>query len=89
MEILQTAFEAAASVGMQRSRVIIVDAPSASTEPQVVSVDTLIKEGPAQLPFEEFRLGAGEGKRKLAFLCFSSGTTGQPKVGDMVWCAHA
>ena len=31
-----------------------------------------------------FKLAAGESRTKLAFLCFSSGTTGKPKVCDLL-----
>lgn len=33
--------------------------------------------------FVEKRLAPGEAKKKLAFLCFSSGTTGKPKAVEV------
>ena len=33
---------------------------------------------------QSFKLAAGESRTKLAFLCFSSGTTGKPKVRDLL-----
>lgn len=46
-----------------------------------ISLDELVSEGlSSPASFEEIRLAPGEGKSKLAFLSFSSGTTGRPKV---------
>lgn len=45
-----------------------------------LSIHHAIERG-AYLPaFDEFKLRGGEAKTTIAFLCFSSGTTGQPKV---------
>ena len=47
----------------------------------IVTVEDLIEEGLVQRQaFSERKLAPGEGKKKLAFLSFSSGTTGRPKV---------
>ena len=46
-----------------------------------MSVDDLVKLGSeSERVFEERKLLPGEAKTKLAFLNFSSGTTGKPKV---------
>ena len=45
------------------------------------SVSDLVAEGlSSSITYTERRLEVGEGKTKLAFLSFSSGTTGKPKV---------
>lgn len=44
-------------------------------------MDDLIADGLRKvISYTERRLGPGEGKTKLAFLSFSSGTTGKPKA---------
>jgi 4-coumarate--CoA ligase len=49
---------------------------------QTDTVETLVTQGLASPPrFTERKLRSGEGKTKVAFLSFSSGTTGKPKVG--------
>ncbi|KAG6878295.1 hypothetical protein C0993_009301 [Termitomyces sp. T159_Od127] len=46
-----------------------------------LKIESLIEKGSASLPaFVERKLNSGEAKTKLAFLSFSSGTTGKPKV---------
>lgn len=44
------------------------------------TIDDLIQSGQSLPSVGERVLGPGEAKRKIAFLCFSSGTTGKPKV---------
>ena len=47
------------------------------------TVEQLIRYGITRPQFfADRRLEAGEGKKKIALLCFSSGTTGKPKVRD-------
>ena len=63
-------------------RVAVFDAaPGASQAHAHASLQALVEEGlAAPTAFVERRLGPGEGRKKLAFLSFSSGTTGRPKV---------
>lgn len=72
---LHTALGAAQAAGLPSERVITFD------ESSQVSVDSLIQQGLRSEPdFVERRLQKGEAKTKVAFLSFSSGTTGKPKV---------
>jgi non-ribosomal peptide synthetase component F len=72
---LHTALGAAQAAGLPSERVITFD------ESNQVSVDSLIQQGLRSEPnFVERRLQKGEAKTKVAFLSFSSGTTGKPKV---------
>ncbi|KAI0040813.1 amp dependent CoA ligase [Auriscalpium vulgare] len=82
---LSAALGAAKLVGIPPSRVIPLDA-SAGPAPSNVApnVDELIKFGLAnKANFQERRLNPGEAKTKLAFLSFSSGTTGKPKAVEI------
>ena len=76
---LPTAQVAAQSAGIPPERIVVLgEMPSGSP---LSNVEDLIASGLARLPtFVERRLGPGEAKQKLAFLCFSSGTTGKPKA---------
>ena len=84
-DALESALVAAQQVGIPFDRVIPLDTirgPRSS----VVAPDLhqLITYGLAHPPnFVERRLRPGEGKTKVAFLSFSSGTTGKPKVGTI------
>lgn len=76
--VLKTALSAAQIVGLPAERIVLLN--SASQAPHS-TLSELVAEGLAKEPgFVERRLAPGEGKTKLAFLSFSSGTTGKPKV---------
>lgn len=75
---LPVALEAAQKAGVPHDRVVVFDEVPGVMN---VTLHTLVEEGLAQpQAFVERRLAPGEGRRKLAFLSFSSGTTGRPKV---------
>lgn len=75
---LQVALVAARAAGLTPDRVIVFDSVQGAKN---VTVEALIQEGLSQRQaFTERQLAPGEGKKKLAFLSFSSGTTGRPKV---------
>lgn len=72
---LHTALGAAQAAGLPSERVITFD------ESNQITVGTLIQQGLQSEPnFVERRLRKGEAKTKVAFLSFSSGTTGKPKA---------
>jgi 4-coumarate--CoA ligase len=75
---LEIALTATRAAGIPSSRVILFDA---APTPGVANVPELVKEGlKSDLAFKERQLKKGESKTKIAFLSFSSGTTGKPKV---------
>ncbi|KAJ7366661.1 phenylacetyl-CoA ligase [Mycena albidolilacea] len=78
-DALETSASAAQSIGMSPERILVFDVPGASTA-KLVTVNDLVKRGSQLEAFTERKLRPGEGKTKLAFLSFSSGTTGTPKA---------
>ncbi|KAF7365396.1 Phenylacetyl-CoA ligase [Mycena venus] len=78
-DALETATSAAQTLGLSLDRILVFDVQGASTG-KFVTVDHLVKRGLQLKAFSERKLGPGEGKTKLAFLSFSSGTTGTPKA---------
>ncbi|TFK39014.1 phenylacetyl-CoA ligase [Crucibulum laeve] len=81
-DALATALSAALEAGVSSERVVLFNAkesvPSNTTHE---TVNDLIELGlRSELAFVERRLRPGEAKTKLAFLSFSSGTTGKPKA---------
>ncbi|KAL0951459.1 hypothetical protein HGRIS_008147 [Hohenbuehelia grisea] len=75
---LETALASARQHGLPNDRIVILDQ---STHPSFATLPGLIAYGlRQQTAFVERRLAAGEAKTKIAFLCFSSGTTGRPKA---------
>ncbi|KAG0709235.1 hypothetical protein DFH29DRAFT_1074958 [Suillus ampliporus] len=77
---LQVALSSAHAAGVSADRVILFDVEGAGAT-QRVTVQALVSQGLASPPnFMERKLAPGEGKTKVAFLNFSSGTTGRPKA---------
>ena len=77
---LAVAEAAARTVGLPAERIVLVDtAPSQAAS--YATVPDLVQDGlKAPKSYSERKLKPGEGKTKIAFLNFSSGTTGLPKV---------
>lgn len=67
---------------MARGQIILLDSPrSEERNYPWAKVDDLIAKGLIEKPcFVEKKLIAGENKATLSYLCFSSGTTGNPKA---------
>ncbi|KAI0347854.1 amp dependent CoA ligase [Trametopsis cervina] len=79
-ESLPVALVAAKAVGISPDRVVTIDSPAAPAQAHL-SVEQLIASGlSSKASFTERQLNPGEAKTKIAFLCFSSGTTGPPKA---------
>jgi len=78
--VLETALVAAKKAGLSADRVVLFDnsIPALHTAFQNLIAEGLTK----NTSFVERRLAPGEAKSKIAFLCFSSGTTGRPKVSE-------
>jgi acyl-CoA synthetase (AMP-forming)/AMP-acid ligase II len=51
-----------------------------STTPTVISLESLIADGEKLPLYMEVPLCSGESKKRIAYLIFSSGTSGLPKV---------
>ena len=78
---LQTALSASRLSGIAADHIIVMDSLQTKEPIPYPSVSDLVAEGlSSSITYTERRLEAGEGKTKLAFLSFSSGTTGKPKV---------
>jgi acyl-CoA synthetase (AMP-forming)/AMP-acid ligase II len=75
--LLPTALEAIKDLpAIQANRVYLIDELSHKTQK---TVEQLIQNGRKMKKLAELKLAKGEGKTKLAFICYSSGTTGLPK----------
>ena len=79
--VLDIAMEAAHVVGLSLDRVVLLDQDTTSEFAEIQSVPDLIDIGGYKAKsFTEPTMIRGEGKSKIALLCWSSGTTGKPKV---------
>ncbi|KAF5345514.1 hypothetical protein D9758_012036 [Tetrapyrgos nigripes] len=77
-DALETALSAAKSAGLPRNRVIVLDLPRVKKSHSLPTVKELVIFGTNQkLAYVEPQIDA---RTKLAFLSYSSGTTGKPKA---------
>ncbi|KAI9726236.1 MAG: hypothetical protein M1834_009091 [Cirrosporium novae-zelandiae] len=84
LPLLGTALEAASKVGIPKDRVYLLDLPleflDGKQSPHgFKTVNQLIKEGEDLPRLESLKWTRGQGARQVAFLCYSSGTSGFPK----------
>lgn len=74
---IETAREAAKQAGLDSKFICLMEPGPQSGLP---SIFDLIKKHSSGKNYTRYKLSKGEGKNKLAFLSFSSGTTGLPKA---------
>lgn len=83
LPLLSTALEAASLAGLSRDHIYLIDLP-----PQVINgaeapanfkyLSQLVETGKTLPEVEKLNWTAGEGARRTAYLCYSSGTSGLP-----------
>lgn len=85
---MSVALETAQIVGFPLDRIVLFNVKGISDQVNKgrhETVSSLLEFGLRnKTQFVERKLAPGEGKTKLAFLSFSSGTTGRPKVPEFV-----
>ncbi|KAH9903312.1 phenylacetyl-CoA ligase [Cubamyces lactineus] len=80
VENLPAAIEAAKAIKLPHSRIVVLDGQKSSKKLPFKSVEDLVNDKSLP-PYTEFKLSKpAEAREKIAFLCFSSGTTGKPKA---------
>jgi acyl-coenzyme A synthetase/AMP-(fatty) acid ligase len=82
LPLLQTTLEAAEKAGIPRNRIYLIEMPKALTgdvpNPGFVTLNQLVERGKNLPELEPLKWSKGEGARRTAFLCYSSGTSGLP-----------
>ncbi|KAM0333567.1 hypothetical protein ACHAQA_002232 [Verticillium albo-atrum] len=79
--LLETALKAAKAAGIPDDRIFLLDTPGGSTaKVPFATLDDLIEEGKSLPAVEPLRWNKGQGTRHVAYLCYSSGTSGLPKA---------
>ena len=81
---LQVALSAMKARNIPTQRLVLLDGHF-SPEVPFPSIQNLIEEHESHPPYAEHAFKPGEARTAIAFLCFSSGTTGNPKVSP---CPH-
>ncbi|KAI1809901.1 acetyl-CoA synthetase-like protein [Poronia punctata] len=83
--LLETALKAARANNIPDDRVFLLELPGQPRDPRFRTMDELIAEGRSLPEVEPLRWTKGQGARQVAYLCYSSGTSGLPKA---VMIAH-
>ncbi|KAJ5649423.1 Acyl-CoA ligase inpC [Penicillium longicatenatum] len=82
--LLSVAVEAATLAGFPQSKIYLIDVPleimgGAKPPTEYKTVSQIAEAGKSLPALEPLNWGPGEGARRTAFLCYSSGTSGLPK----------
>ncbi|KAF5538971.1 cytochrome P450 monooxygenase 8B1 [Fusarium phyllophilum] len=78
--LLSTALKAASAVGIPKKYIFLLPLPETPSEESFQTIEDLIAEGKTLPPLELSAWVPGQGKRQVAYLCYSSGTSGLPKA---------
>lgn len=76
--LLETGLKAARTVGIPEDRIFILPMPGASGKLPYPTIDDLVEEGENLAELERVKWPKGQGARQVAYLCYSSGTSGLP-----------
>jgi acyl-CoA synthetase (AMP-forming)/AMP-acid ligase II len=76
--VLKDALKAAKATGIPEDKVFILDIPGFENPKGFKTVDDLVELGQRSPELEALRWSQGQGARQVAFLCYSSGTSGLP-----------
>lgn len=83
LPLLSTALEAASMAGFPKNRIYLIDLPAqltgnAKAPAEYKTLAQFLEAGKSLPKLEKLNWSAGEGARRTAFLCYSSGTSGLP-----------
>jgi acyl-CoA synthetase (AMP-forming)/AMP-acid ligase II len=76
--LLETALTAAKAVGIPEDRIFLLPVPGFEAKPPFKTIDDLIAEGNDAPELKPLNWIKGQGERQVAYLCYSSGTSGLP-----------
>ncbi|KAF4470270.1 hypothetical protein FALBO_2816, partial [Fusarium albosuccineum] len=77
--LLETALTAAKAVGIPEDRIFLLPVPGFEKKDPFKTVDDLVAEGRNAPEVQPLNWVKGQGARQVAYLCYSSGTSGLPK----------
>ncbi|CAG9939606.1 unnamed protein product [Clonostachys rosea f. rosea IK726] len=78
--LLENALKAAEAAGIPHERIFLLPLPGADNKTPFKTVDDLIEQGKSLPELPSLQWVAGQGARQVAYLCYSSGTSGLPKA---------
>ncbi|OLN96555.1 4-coumarate-CoA ligase-like protein 1 [Colletotrichum chlorophyti] len=78
--LLDNALKAAKAVNIPNDRIFLLPVPGVTQKTPFVTIEELIQEGKSLPELETLKWVKGQGARQVAYLCYSSGTSGLPKA---------
>jgi acyl-CoA synthetase (AMP-forming)/AMP-acid ligase II len=78
--LLDVALKAAKAAGIPEEAIFILPVPGATNKTPYPTIDDLVAEGEKLPEVERLKWIKGQAARQVAFLCYSSGTSGLPKA---------
>ncbi|KAK7403502.1 hypothetical protein QQX98_010732 [Neonectria punicea] len=78
--LLQVALKAAKGAGIPNKRIFILPMNGDERSNQFTTIHELLEEGKSLPDLQPVQWSKGQGGRQVAYLCFSSGTSGLPKA---------
>ncbi|KAF4338464.1 hypothetical protein FBEOM_7609 [Fusarium beomiforme] len=81
--LLETALTAAKAAGIPEDRIFLLPVPGFESKSPFKSIDDLIAEGKNAPELQPLNWVKGQGARQVAYLCYSSGTSGLPKAVEI------
>jgi len=84
--LLETALKAAKANNIPEDKVFLLDLPGHPRDSRFRTIDDLIAEGRSLPELEPLRWTKGQGARQVAYLCYSSGTSGLPVSLRLSYC---
>ncbi|KAL0937583.1 AMP-binding enzyme (4-coumarate-CoA ligase) [Colletotrichum truncatum] len=78
--LLENALKAAKAVNIPNDRIFLLPIPGVTQKTPYTTLDDLIEEGKSLPALEPLKWVKGQGARQVAYLCYSSGTSGLPKA---------
>lgn len=76
--LLDVALKAAKAAGIPDDAIFILPVPGVTKKTPYPTIDDLVAEGEKLPEVEQLKWIKGQGARQVAFLCYSSGTSGLP-----------
>lgn len=76
--LLENALAAAKAVGIPEDRIFLLPVPGFDKKLPFKTVDDLVEEGKKLPELAPLNWSKGQGARQVAYLCYSSGTSGLP-----------
>ncbi|KAI9726908.1 MAG: hypothetical protein M1828_000256 [Chrysothrix sp. TS-e1954] len=82
--LLDTTLKVTEKLGIPKHRVFLLEMPKEATDGSPIpagfkTVSDIVKQGSSAPPLESLKWSKGQGGKQVAFLCYSSGTSGLPK----------